>query len=206
VPNLSLGGWRRRGRTGGRHRPSGRAEAHTSFELAPFPARPFTALMLWDAELRKAWDPATYIPSVVRSSRAWGRQVLPDGDEHFWRISEQRGWRTGEFAVVIEEVFVNHRARRITFLGRSEARDEKGGLLRATAQQPLFHVEHAVGGTEDAPLILWRMVHLTPSRDEALLAALRSILAVGARPEYLDIYLRRDVRLSVPETSVDSPS
>ena len=35
----------------------------------------FTRAMLWDTEVRKAWKPDRYIPSVVRegSARAWGR-------------------------------------------------------------------------------------------------------------------------------------
>src|SRR5215831_20553265 len=43
----------------------------------------FTRDMLWDVEVRKAWQPDHYIPSVVRagSARAWGRRSEADGAE-----------------------------------------------------------------------------------------------------------------------------
>ena len=33
-----------------------------------------TKPMLWDAEVKKAWDPGTYIPGVVSEGEAWGRE------------------------------------------------------------------------------------------------------------------------------------
>src|SRR5262249_1042355 len=45
-----------------------------------FTSEPFrlTKPMLWDAEARKAWDPRTYIPRVVREGKSWGRRTLED--------------------------------------------------------------------------------------------------------------------------------
>ena len=54
----------------------------------------FTRIMLWDMEVRKAWRPDRYIPSVVRegSAHAWGRSSAADGMESFVRSSQQRLW------------------------------------------------------------------------------------------------------------------
>ena len=52
----------------------------------------FTRTMLWDMEVRKAWRPDRYIPSVVRegSAHTWGRRSAADGTESFVRSSQQR--------------------------------------------------------------------------------------------------------------------
>ena len=180
--------------------------SHTRYELprfdlnralAPRPhgtaAPRFTGSMLWDAELRKAWDPATYIPSVVRSGHSWDRLRLPAGDEVFWRVSEQRSWMAGNFVSVIERVALDHRARRAIFLGRPEAPGKDGKRLAATIEQPLFFVEHSVQGTEDAPVIGFRIVHLTARPDERLIERLSGMLGSISVPEYVDIYRRRDL-------------
>jgi hypothetical protein len=39
--------------------------------------------------------------------------------------------------------------------------DDADTLLRGGTGQPLFQVEHLVGGTEPRPLNRWRIVHLT---------------------------------------------
>jgi hypothetical protein len=156
-----------------------------------------TALVLWDVELRKAWDPQVYIPDVVRTGRSWDRRWLATGSEVFWRASEQRAWMTGALIPVIERACVNHRERRIVFLGRPKAVDNRGELLLASDEQPLFFVEHGVKGTEDAPLISWRMVHLTQRPDERLRERLHAQLGATSSghslPAYLRIYLQRDL-------------
>jgi hypothetical protein len=65
---------------------------HTQFELQPVdvnkvvserytvsPSIRLTRSMVWDMELKKAWDPMTYIPYVVSRGRSWGRHFLEDG-------------------------------------------------------------------------------------------------------------------------------
>ena len=39
----------------------------------------FTRHMLWDMETKKAWDPKTYIPYVVKEGNAWGKEILKNG-------------------------------------------------------------------------------------------------------------------------------
>jgi hypothetical protein len=156
-----------------------------------------TALMLWDSEVRKAWAPQVYIPTVVRRAEKWGAQRLATGGEVFWRSSEQRAWMTGAYVPVIERVAVNHGARRVTFLGRRSAPASDGQLRSATEEQPLFLVQHSVVGSDDAPRAKWRMVHLTRRADPHLLKRLQDVLGGDRRPEYLDLYVRRDV---IPES------
>ena len=121
--------------------------------------------MVWDMELQKAWDPTTFIPYVVSEGKSWGRRKLHDGSEHFLRSSEQLGWIVTGRGTVLEEVFVDHAGQRILFLGR-ESMPSDSGVLRASGFQPLFHVEHGVGGSIEEPLNLWRIVILTEEYDD----------------------------------------
>src|SRR5215469_7252953 len=121
--------------------------------------------MVWDMELQKSWDPATFIPYVVSEGKSWGRHSLQDGSEHFFRSAEQLGWITEGRGTVLEEVFIDHAGQRILFLGRKYLHGD-GRLLKASNFQPLFHVEHAAGGSADEPLNLWRIVLLTEVFDE----------------------------------------
>lgn len=181
---------------------------HTPFEMSPLDvnrrvaanyvtSRPttITATQLWDNELKKAWDPASYLPSAIRSSTTFGYRKLPDGAETFVRLTEQRRWRNpSEYGPVLELVVINHDRRRVTFLGALEARRDDGTLIRLEPAQPLFDVEHAVGGSETAPLNLWRIVHHTESRDERLIEWFARFFEDPARlPEYIAIYFQREL-------------
>lgn len=154
---------------------------HTVVELEPLdvntmlpqyynPSEPvrLTRTLLWDADEKKAWDPHSYIPHVVREGQSWGRTTLTEGDERFLRASQQRAWTGDAFGQVLEEVYLSPREYKVVFLGRAEMLSDDGRTLRAGGHQPLFHVEHAVGGTDARPLNLWRIVHLTPEKDDAL--------------------------------------
>lgn len=128
-----------------------------------------TGQMLWDAEVAKAWDPGTYIPGVVLDGKSWGRKALPDGKPWFVRSSRQVAWKAGtDPGVVLEEVYLDPSGRSVLFFGRSELIGPDGVPVEAGAHQPLFHVEHAVTGTEEEPLNRWRIVHLTETEDPAL--------------------------------------
>ena len=136
-----------------------------------------TRSLLWDAEAKKAWDPHRYIPHVVREGQSWGRSTLIEGDQRFLRGSQQRAWKTDAYGQILEEVYLSPRECKILFLGRAELVGEDGRALRADGHQPLFHVEHSVGGTDAQPLNLWRIVHLTPEKDDAL--AQRQVTAMS---------------------------
>ncbi len=125
---------------------------------------------LWDAEVAKAWSPGTYIPGVVLEGTSWGRMTLPDGKPWFVRSSRQVAWKaSGDSGVVLEEVYLDPAGRSVLFFGRSELLGPDGIPVEAGAHQPLFHVEHAVSGTEAEPRNSWRIVHLTESEDTALI-------------------------------------
>jgi hypothetical protein len=157
------------------------------------PAIRLTRAMLWDMERKKAWDPMSYIPYVVSSGRSWGRHHLEDGCERFFRSSIQIGWISQERGQVLEEVFISHKERRIFFLGRPEMIDEERECIYAEGYQPLFHVEHAAGGSESEPLNIWRIVFLTENKDRRFTRPFQQMIKAALLPGFLEIYIERDL-------------
>jgi len=159
----------------------------------------FTRTMLWDVEVRKAYKPGEYIPFVVHagSAHVWDRQANAGGD-YFLRSSEQRLWlRPGEYGTVLEQVYLNHQEQKATFIGASSVTDAAGHQVRAGTGQPIFHVEHSVGGSESRPLNRWRIVHLTRTVDDRLLDVFSSMAQAVWLPEYIEIYIRRDLDMEL---------
>jgi hypothetical protein len=186
------------------------APSSTRFELPPVdvnkvlkqryrvsPERSLTRAMVWDMETRKAWDPLTYIPYVVSQARSWGRTTLRDGTIRFCRSSLQRGWVTSQEGRVLEDVFVSDPRQTIYFLGRPQMVEETGDTLAASLFQPLFHVRHAVGGSEQAPLNLWSIVLLTDAPDPRYCEPFGRMVHAGLLPGFLEIYIERDVKLKL---------
>jgi hypothetical protein len=182
----------------------------TRFELPPLdvnkvlkerywisPERTLTRAMIWDMESKKAWDPLTYIPYVVSQARSWDRTVLHDGTTRFYRSSLQRGWITSEEGRIVEDVFVSDPKQTIYFLGRPRMVDESGKALVASSFQPLFHVRHAVGGSEYAPLNLWSIVLLTDAPDPRYCKPFEQMVREGLLPGFLEIYIERDLKLKL---------
>ena len=117
---------------------------------------------------------------------------MTEGDQRFLRANQQRAWKGDAYGQVLEEVYLSPREYRILFLGRAELVSEDGGALRAGSHQPLFHVEHSVGGTETQPLNIWRIVHLTPVKDDAL--AQRQVTAIAdVLRQFIAIYVEREL-------------
>ncbi|MFG0259117.1 MAG: hypothetical protein ACF8LK_02090 [Phycisphaerales bacterium JB041] len=180
-------------------------DGHTSIELEPLDVNrvlgdeyggvdglSLTRAQLWDMEMRKAARPDLFIPGVIRegTARSWGRRELESGDEVFFRASEQRLWlRPESFGTVLEACYLNHSSQRVTFIGLTEVSDETGKTVEATPEQPLFHVEHGVGGAEDAPLNTWRIVHLARDAGGALSACFERISKAPGLPEYVERYI-----------------
>jgi len=159
-----------------------------------------TKTMLWDAEVKKAWDPGTYIPGVVREGESWGRKPLENGGAFFVRASQQRSWKTGvDDGHVLEEVYLSPKEQSVLFFGRAELSKGDGSPLRAGSHQPLFHVEHAVRGTDSHPLSLWRIVHLTAEKDDSLIE--RQMTDTGAAEwlrGFIAIYVETDLGIKLP--------
>ncbi|NUW30965.1 hypothetical protein HTZ77_05965 [Nonomuraea sp. SMC257] len=150
----------------------------------------FTRAMLWDLEIRKAWHPDIYIPYVVREGSAFSWNAADDLMT-FDRSSQQRRWLDqDDFGMVLERVHLNPAEQRVTFVGAAELPGPDGTTLRAGTKQPLFHIEHAVGGDEEQPLNLWRIVHLTEGPDERLAEALSGRTYQGGLPGFIEIYIR----------------
>ena len=159
----------------------------------------FTRTMLWDMEVRKAFRPDLYIPSVVSegSARYWRQQASGDEAESFVRCSRQRLWlKPSERGLVLERVLLNPARQRATFIGAAELQDRDGKLLRAGDGQPLFHVEHSVEGSELRPLNLWRIVFLTDGPRQKLIEWFEPAKDVWLR-EFVEIYIRRDLRIEL---------
>ena len=186
------------------------ASSSTRFELPPVdvnkvlkekyrlsPEQPLTRAMIWDMETKKAWDPLTYIPYVVSQARSWDRTALRDGTTRFCRSSLQRGWITSEEGRVLEDVFVSDPKQTIYFLGRPRMVEENGKALVASSFQPLFHVRHAVGGSEHAPLNLWSIVLLTGAPDPRYYEPFEQMVRAGLLPGFLEIYIQRDLKLKL---------
>jgi hypothetical protein len=184
------------------------AEGTTAVELPPVdvnrvlgehydvrPAAIFTATSLWDMEVRKASAPDKYLPGVVRPGSVERFPSTVRGPfEDFTRISEQRLWLDREsFGVVIEHVRLDHQNRRAFFIGDDRFRTPDGRTVEAGTGQPIFHVEHAVAGAEDAPLNLWRIVHLTTAPDPAMAAVFEEMGRDRYLRDFIEVYLRDDL-------------
>ena len=159
----------------------------------------FTRTMLWDMEVRKAARPGSYIPSVVQaeSDRAWNRHP-GDGGEYLDRRSMQRLWLAPQrHELILERAFLNHAEQKITFLGVPELTGPDGTPLHAGTGQPLFHVEHSVGGTESRPVNQWRIVHLTQTTDDQLTAVFGHMADSPWLAEHTEIYIRHNLGLQL---------
>ena len=156
----------------------------------------FTRQMLWDMETKKAWNPIVYIPYVVREGKSWGREVLANGDETFVRSSQQKQWLNGDvYEEVFEEVYLNHKDQRATFLGTHHLKDSSGESLYLKNQQPLFHVQHSVEGEENNPINGWRIVLLTEGKDQKLIEHFSGLNDPTVLPGFVEIYIERDLQI-----------
>jgi hypothetical protein len=158
-----------------------------------------TRAMLWDMEARKAAHPGTYIPYVVQagSDRSWNRH-RGDGGEYLDRCSMQRLWLAQHrYELILERAFLNHHEQKITFLGAADLTGPDGTRLHAGTGQPLFHVEHSVGGSEPQPLNQWRIVHLTEAVDDRLIAVFERMAASPWLAEHTEIYIRHDLGIQL---------
>ena len=81
-------------------------------------------------------------------------------------------------------------------LGRERMPGENGEELAASTFQPIFHVEHAAGGSEDEPLNIWSIVLLTQKNDpryEEPFFFYGNLLADEDRNEEAIPYLRKAI-------------
>ncbi len=160
----------------------------------------FTRTMLWDMEVRKTWRPDLYIPSLAQEGSAgtWSRRSMAGGAEALLRSSQQRLWlKPTEYGLVLEQVYLDPSQQKVTFIGAAELSDGDGNVLRAGTRQPLFHVEHSVGGDELRPLNKWRIVHLTDRPEHRLVEQFTRMANDMCLPELIEIYIRTDLNIKL---------
>ena len=98
---------------------------------------------------------------------------------------------------MLEDVYLSDAKQAIVFLGRERMRDESGTELRASGFQPIFHVEHGVGGSEDEPLNLWSIVLMTPDEDRRYHRPFEDMAAAGWLPGFIEIYIAKDLGMEL---------
>ena len=165
----------------------------------------FTRTMLWDMEVRKAWRPDLYIPSVVLkgSAQTWGESSAVDGAESFIRSSQQRLWlEPAQYGLVLEQTFLNSTQQKVSFIAAAEISGSDGKLLQAGTGQPLFHVEHSVGGGELQPLNRWRIAHLTDKPEQGLTDKFALMANDAYLPEFIEIYIRNDLDIKLTRCDI----
>lgn len=156
----------------------------------------FTRELLWEAEVKKAWDPKTYIPNVVKDGKSWGRMVLENGDGIFKRTYEQRQFANNqEYGTVLEEVYMNWRRKLITCLGIRELVDNEGQKLESSISQSLFHAQHSVQEEENCLMHVWRMVLLTKEIDQNFPRT--SNMNSSMLPKFVEVYITNDLKKRV---------
>ena len=107
--------------------------------------------------------------------------------------SKQRLWlEPAEYGLGLEQVCLNHMQQKVTFIGAAELPDRDGHPLRASSRQPLFHVEHSVGGDESRPMNRWPIVHLTNRLEHRLVERFTRMANEVWLPEFIEIYIRSD--------------
>jgi hypothetical protein len=128
---------------------------------------------------------------------------VADGTESFVRSSQQRLWlEPAEYGLVLEQVCLNPTQQKVTFIGAAELPDRDRNLLRAGARQPLFHVEHSVGGDESRPLNRWRIVHLTDRPEHRLVERFTLMANDVWLPEFIEIYIRSDLNIKLTRRDI----
>jgi len=180
--------------------------ACTRFELPPVnvnkalrdryrmaPQRLVTRTEIWDMESRKAWDPRTFIPYVVSEARSYGRENFSDGSYRFCRASMQKGWIAPGEGRILEDTYVSDAEQAVFFMGRARMPGEAGEELEAGTLQPVFHVEHAAGGSEDEPLNIWSIVLLTERNDPRYEEPFKQMVQAGWLPGFIEIYIQQSL-------------
>ncbi|MET7991102.1 hypothetical protein ABZU76_09345 [Amycolatopsis sp. NPDC005232] len=156
----------------------------------------YTGTDLWDMEKRKAAAPGVYIPTVVKPGSAEKFPSVHNGQfEDFTRVSEQRRWADPDnYDLIIEHVRLDHESRRAFFVGAERFEAPDGRVFTAGTGQPIFHVEHSVGGSEEDPLNMWRIVFLTEQEQPELAAAFTGYENDPYLRVFIEVHLEKQLR------------
>jgi hypothetical protein len=193
---------------------------HTQIEMPPTdvnrrlsdryttdPPVSFTREMLWDNEVRKAWRPDVYVPSEFSEAKTWGAREQSDGTECFLRSTLQLLWlERNEYGRVLEQVHLDHPHQKVTFIGAAQLEDRDGEPLRAGQGQPVFYVEHSVGGDQSQPMSMWRIVHLTNTPDQRLVHAFAPFAKSPWLDEFVETYIEKNLGARLTRVPVKGKS
>src|SRR5262249_32226011 len=142
---------------------------------APGQTRPVRAPSSPTATSIRCWRPGTkpvsslFSPGPCSGTSRYARHTTPGSTSPSWYTpgarmsgtgkrtpaaitscvhqSSASGLRPGEYGTVLERVYLNHQEQKATFIGTSSVTDAAGHQVLAGTGQPIFHVEHSVGGS-----------------------------------------------------------
>ncbi|MCE7011098.1 hypothetical protein LWC34_51090 [Kibdelosporangium philippinense] len=144
--------------------------------------------MLWDLLVRQAHAMDIYVPCRIKPG---SMRTFSTEESDFIRVSDQPVWTDDtRYTQVIQRVFVDNDRRAVLHLGTGHMTTPDGEYLWAGADQPLYHIEWVVTGTETRPILRRRMVHLTDAPDARLAWYFARLMREKPMVESLEIYLR----------------
>ena len=117
---------------------------------------------------------------------ARGGPAHPRPGGRFVRVTEQRLWLDPETCTT-----------GALFIGAASFDTPDGRTLNAGTGQPLFHIEHSVAGTEERPLNMWRVVHLTDEVDPAMVALFAEMSRETYLLVFIEVHLTRGLGVSL---------
>ncbi len=166
----------------------------------------------WQGLKWKAETPEKYIP-VKESIIVPDSRKLTEYGESFIRLSIQPSFATGNLVVVKEDIHIDENEKRIYFLGREVDVEQAKKYLQQIddsmlLEKPaLFHVEHAVKGSDDTPIATWKMVRLSDidSQDEEEAQRILGIKNLVASFTGTKIYLQTIRQMSEAGCGNDRP-
>ncbi|SMC52577.1 hypothetical protein [Kibdelosporangium aridum] len=148
-----------------------------------------TKNMVWDLLVRKAHAMEVYLPGRIKPGSI---RTYPTEESDFIRVSDQPVWTDDTvYTQVIQRVFVDEERRAVLHLGTAHMTTPDGEYVWAGLDQPLYHVEWVVTGTEMRPFLRRRMVHLTDAPDTRLAWYFARLMREKPMVDSLEIYLRK---------------
>jgi hypothetical protein len=158
-------------------------------------------------EVRKASYPDKYLGSLVKPGSLGRFPSTKRGHiEDFTRITSQQLWKdASRYTTVIEHVRLFHDTHRAIFIGAPEFVTPDGRKVTAGREQPIFHVEHSAVGPEERPLNVWRIVHLTDGKDDALDLVFDDMAKDPYLRYFNEVYIREDLGLRLDRKEEPTP-
>jgi hypothetical protein len=121
-------------------------------------------------EVKKAYHPDKYLCHIIRPGSVEVFNPTRKGHlKYFTRMSDQKP---------CEESFICHDGRKI----------------EAGKGQPIFHGEPSAMGTEDKPLNIWRIAHLTNGKEEWIIGIFKKMGESKYMREFNEVYIHGNLQ------------